>query len=111
MFASAGDDPSVSQSVSTITEKAPSRAFFWLKALLALSHLRHYLGCLLRIFTLSIHLSNCMVVIFSCSDVYIKLQVVADTRLDGGTEEQRHERAETCSCNECSVFRLCGAQQ
>ena len=43
-----------------------------------------------------------MVVIFSCSDVYIKLQVVADTRLDGGTEEQRHERAETCSCNECS---------
>ena len=25
MFASAGDDPSVSQSVSTITEKAPTR--------------------------------------------------------------------------------------
>ena len=26
----------------TITEKAPTRAFSWLKALLALSHLRHY---------------------------------------------------------------------
>ena len=34
-------DPSVSQSVFTISEKAPSRAFSWLK-LLALSHLRHY---------------------------------------------------------------------
>ena len=30
--------PLVSQSVFTITEKAPTRAFFWLKAL---SHLRH----------------------------------------------------------------------
>ena len=29
---SAGDDPSVSQSVFTITEMAPTRAFFWLKA-------------------------------------------------------------------------------
>ena len=28
----AADDPSVSQSVSTITEKAPNRAFSWLKA-------------------------------------------------------------------------------
>ena len=28
--------------VFTITEKAPTRAFSWLKALLALSHLRHY---------------------------------------------------------------------
>ena len=44
-----------------------------------------------------------MVVIFSCSDVYIKLQVVADTRLDGGTEEQRHGGAETWSCNESRV--------
>ena len=26
----------------TIMEKAPTRAFSWLKALLALSHLRHY---------------------------------------------------------------------
>ena len=26
----------------TITEKAPTRAFSWLKMLLALSHLRHY---------------------------------------------------------------------
>ena len=26
----------------TITEKAPTRAFSWLKGLLALSHLRHY---------------------------------------------------------------------
>ena len=46
-----------------------------------------------------------MVVVFSCSDVYIKLQVVADSRLDGGTEEQRHGRAESWSCNECSVAR------
>ena len=54
-----------------------------------------------------------MVVIYSCSDVYIKLQVVADSRLDGGTDEQRHERAETWSCNEwsVSVSGLCGAQQ
>ena len=29
---SAADDPSVSQSVFTITEKAPTRAFSWLKA-------------------------------------------------------------------------------
>ena len=28
---SAADDPSVSQSVFTIAEKAPTRAFFWLK--------------------------------------------------------------------------------
>ena len=28
----AADDPSVSQSVFTITEKAPARAFCWLKA-------------------------------------------------------------------------------
>ena len=33
---SAADDPSVSQSVFTITEKAPTRAFSWLKALLYL---------------------------------------------------------------------------
>ena len=40
--ASAKNDPSVSHSVFTITEKAPTRAFSWLKRLLALSHLRHY---------------------------------------------------------------------
>ena len=45
-----------------------------------------------------------MDIVFSCSDV-IKLQVVADSRLDGGTEEQRHWRAETWSCDECSVSR------
>ena len=32
MANSAAYDPSVSQSVFTITEKAPTRAFFWLKA-------------------------------------------------------------------------------
>ena len=42
---SAADDPSVSQSVFTIMEKAPTRAFFWLKApmpTLELLQLRHY---------------------------------------------------------------------
>ena len=29
---SAADDPSVSQSIITVTEKAPTRAFYWLKA-------------------------------------------------------------------------------
>ena len=37
----AANDPSVSQSVFTITEKAPTRALFWFKASV-LSHLRHY---------------------------------------------------------------------
>ena len=32
LLCSAADDPSVSQSVYTITEKAPTRAFSWLKA-------------------------------------------------------------------------------
>ena len=32
LWSSAADDPSVSLSVFTITEKAPTRAFSWLKA-------------------------------------------------------------------------------
>ena len=43
---SAADDPSVSQSVFTITEKAPTRAFSWLKAPMSAftfkTLLRHY---------------------------------------------------------------------
>ena len=39
-----------------------------------------------------------MVVVFSCSDVYIKLQVVADSMLDGGTEEQRHGAVMSVQC-------------
>ena len=35
-------DPSVPQPVFTITEKAPTRAFSWLKAPTSASHLRHY---------------------------------------------------------------------
>ena len=44
------NDPSVSQSVFTITEKAPIRAFSWLKAptSIALSHLRHYKDTMLN---------------------------------------------------------------
>ena len=34
----AADEPSISQSVFTVTEKAPTRAFSWLKD----THLRHY---------------------------------------------------------------------
>ena len=41
---SAAENPSVSQSVFTITKKDPTRAFSWLKAptSIGLSHLRHY---------------------------------------------------------------------
>ena len=36
------NDPSVPQPVFTITEKAPTRAFSWLKALVFKILLRHY---------------------------------------------------------------------
>ena len=41
-YSSVTDDPSVSQSVFTITEKAPTRAFSWLKAPTFKTLSRHY---------------------------------------------------------------------